>query len=130
MGIASIVLGAIKPGDCDYNDKMGLDVGEYLIGLGVASIVMSLTLAFLLSLMICGYDTATVGIIIIVVAVINALFGLAWFIVGAVILFRGNIDCIRDGSSHVIFALVLWCLSAFSLVKQCCIVTKQADSDA
>ena len=47
----------------------------------------------------------------ILVQVLNMVFGLIWFIIGGIILFRSNISCIRNGTAYVIYALVLWCLT-------------------
>ncbi|XWV25709.1 hypothetical protein QJ857_gp0036 [Tupanvirus soda lake] len=120
LGITSIVLGAIAPGECDYQDKMGLDTAQYLLGLGISSVVTCVLLIIFYLFLLCEACVPIAAIGIVVVSILNALFGLAWFIVGAVILFRGNVDCIRYGSTHVIYALVLWCISAFHLLKDCC----------
>ena len=120
LGITSVVIGSLSPGDCDFEDTMGLDVGQYLIGLGVFSIVVTMVSIILLILLICEVEPVPVGIALVVVNVISILFGTAWFIVGGIILFRGNIDCIKDGSMHVIYALVLWCLSALNIIFNLC----------
>ncbi|AUL77503.3 putative ORFan [Tupanvirus deep ocean] len=120
LGITSIVLGSISPGECDYEDKMGLDVSQYLLGLGISSVITCVLLIMFYLFLLCEACMPVAAFGIMIISVLNALFGLAWFIVGAVILFRGNLDCIRDGSSHVIYALVLWCISAFQILKDCC----------
>lgn len=125
LAITSIVLGSTSPGTCDYEDKMGLDVAKYLLGLGISSVITCVVLISCYVMLLCDAPVAQIGIVII--SILNALFGLAWFIVGAVILFRGNIDCIRNGSSHVIYALVLWCISALYFVKNCCSVKIHKD---
>jgi hypothetical protein len=125
LSIASIVLGAVHPGSCDYDDAMGINVSKYLLGLGIASLVFSVATVLLFIYILLFKDgeldseTGIVFGVYILLVVIQALFGMAFFIVGGVILFRGNIDCIRNGSSHVIFALVLWCLSAFQILQGC-----------
>ena len=121
LSIASIVLGVTHPGSCDVTDVMGLNVGQYLLGLGIGSLVISFLLLMVFVTLACcpnEYGVAA-SIPMIVLIVLNALFGFAWFIVGAIILFRGNIDCIKAGSTHVIYALVLWCISAVQIITDC-----------
>lgn len=114
LGITSIVLGAVKPGSCDYKDSMGLDIGQYLIGLGVANCALCvIIIAHIIWIVVTESKVAIFSATILIF--INALFGLAWFIIGGVILYRDNIQCIKQGSAHVIFALVLWCLTALQL---------------
>jgi hypothetical protein len=113
LGIACIVLGALHPGKCDVTDIMGLNISKYLLGLGIASVVTAVSLVICTICLMRGHLSAAVPILII--SILNVVFGLSWFIVGAIILFRSNLTCIRTGSSHVIFALVLWCISAFKM---------------
>lgn len=130
LAITSIILGATTPGNCDYTDVMGLDVGQYLLGLGISSITVTIVLILLIASFL--LDMKNIGIVCITlcVSVLSVFFGLCWFIIGAVILFRGNIECINSGSSHVIYALVLWSVSAFNLLLNCCCIrTKKPDSD-
>ena len=49
----------------------------------------------------------TCSLIYICVGCLVGLFSFAWFIVGAIILFNSNTDCIDIGSTHVVFALVV-----------------------
>lgn len=127
LGITSIVLGILKPGPCDYVDKMDLDVARYLLGLGISTIAVTIIIIVLLALILFEYAIKKVTIALIVVNIIAILFGIAWFIVGAIILFRSNIECIKVGSSHVIYALVLWCLSAISIFYSLTHINKMKD---
>ena len=120
LAITSVVLGAQQPGSCDIKDRMGLDVGDYLLGSGISGIVVCVLLSFMYILVLLDVSPYVAGGGALVVTVLSALFGLAWFIVGAIILYRGNIECIKEGSTHVIYALVMWCLSALSLLHNCC----------
>lgn len=118
LGIASTVLGFQKPGSCDYKDAMGLDVGQYLVGLGISSIALTIAMIVLMAIALTK-ESVVAGVILAIVHVLGSLFGLAWFIVGAIILFRGNIECINNASVHVIYALVLWCFSACGVIYSC-----------
>lgn len=106
---------------CDYTDVMGLNVSQYLLGLGIPSLIFACVLVICLSMVvICESPLSSIPIF--VIAILNGVFGTIWFIIGAVILFRSNIQCIQTGCVHVIFALVLWCLSALATLKSICSV--------
>ncbi len=131
LAIASTVLGALRPGQCDNIDIMGLDVGRYLLGSGISGLIVTTIFLILYVVMLRGGENSIIfsQLGVIVVTLVSALFGLAWFIVGAIVLFRSNIECIHLGSSHVIYALVMWCISAFNLFSTCCL-RKSSSSDA
>lgn len=114
--IACIVLGVQKPGACDHKDDMGLDVGDWLLGTGITYITLiTILLGKLFYLYMSGMKYgSTSKILDLILIIASALFGIAWTICGGVILFRSNIDCINDGSNHVIFALVIWCFSVLN----------------
>lgn len=122
LSIATVVIGALAPGPCDHVDVMGLDVAQYLLGLGIASLVtcVIMIISYILLMFESNIVAGVGGIVLIIISILNALFGIAWFIIGGIVLFRGNIDCIRNSSMHVVYALVLWCLSAFYFFKNCC----------
>lgn len=128
LGIASIVLGALHPGTCDVTDAMNLNVSKYLLGLGISSITVSMitTLLLIIFLISICCKNPILGLLsscaLIIFNIIVALFGTCWCIVGGVVLFRSNVDCIRVSSVHVIYALVLWCLSILGILKSCCSV--------
>lgn len=114
--ITCVVLGVQKPGECDHQDDMGLDVGDWLLGTGIAYIIIiTIYLGKLVYLFISGMKYGTISQILdVIILIASALFAIAWTICGGVILFRSNIECIKDGSKHVIFALVIWCFAAFN----------------
>lgn len=83
---------------CNNADLMGLKVSNYLLGLGLSGLISNLLI--LLVLGVCYSKIAEIMILIIVI--LNILFDISWFIVGAIILFRSNIECINTG-----YALIL-----------------------
>jgi hypothetical protein len=113
LGITSIVLSQTENSACDYTDQMGLDIKQYLLGSGIVSIIVACFVAAfgISSLCLKEFSLIPIGVAL----VLNSIFGIAWFVVGAVILFRSNTECIHEGSVPIIYALVLWCLSATSL---------------
>lgn len=126
LGIVSIVMGAVHPGTCDIKDIMGLNVSQYLLGLGISGVICSIIISILLIVFMVGVllDSTTLTTIasiqLIIFNIVILLFTIGWSTVGGVILFRTNIDCINSVSIHVIYALVLWCLSIVSMINICC----------
>jgi hypothetical protein len=115
IGIADIVL-SFKEKSCDTTDSIGLDVSKYLLGEGISSIATFVLIVINISLEYVHReeDLSMLGAYIIMI--INGLFSISWFIVGAIILFRSNIDCIKTGGSSIIYALVIWCIMIFKLI--------------
>lgn len=120
LAITDIVLGVLHPGTCDNMDIMGLSVAQYLIALGIFCLVYGTGAIIMTALILAGIAINIVALVLIVWTIICLLFNFSWFIVGAIVLFRSNISCINDGSTTVIYALVLWCLTAFFLIRDCC----------
>ena len=113
LGIASIVISQTQSDQCDYEDKIGLDIKEYLFIGGIVSVCVAFVVVVFGSIALC---ISCMKIPIIIVLVLNGLFAIAWFIIGAFILFRSNLECIKEGSIPVVYALVLWCLTAIGFV--------------
>ncbi len=112
LAITSIALSVQNGGVCDNLDVgTNLTVAKWLLGSGVASLIVTFFLCTSVFFMMTGSVVAK--LFAIVITIINTLFGLAWFIVGAFVLFRSNIDCIHEGVTYVSFALAMWCISAF-----------------
>lgn len=119
LAITSIVLGANSSKSCDITDPMGLNVGTYLIINGTVSIITTIICIALNIFLLFGCKN-NFYVWTFYLVILLCIFGFCWFIVGAVILFRSNIECINKHSVHVIFALVMWCISAFNILQNCC----------
>ena len=112
FAIASIVLGT-KEGQCDNTDIMGLNVADYLLGSGIASLV---TILLLVATAIGAINKSAVcGVLGIVSIVLSGLFSIAWTVVGGVILFRSNLDCIHSSYPYVCYAVFMWCWTVWSM---------------
>jgi len=109
-GIADIVLYKTMDG-CDNGDPLGLNIHQYIYGRGIANIVMP-GLIFLCITRFLS-DTLTVQYLNRAnnLLLTYGLFWLAWTIIGGIILFRSNIDCINSKDTLVIYTLVVWCAS-------------------
>lgn len=135
-GIISIVIAFLKPGNCDKVDYSGFDVSTYLMGFGFSNVIVSLFIIFQLIInSVAKYFkmlnlTKTIPLNIAVLQIIYGLFNIIWFIIGGIVLFRSNIECINSGSAHVIYALVLWCLSVCNIfINTFCQYKERNNSD-
>jgi len=118
--IASIVMGAVHPGKCDVSDSMGINVADWLLGSGVAALVFSIVSGLLAILFFIEIETESILVYVtltfqIIFGLAAFLFDVAWIIVGGVILFRSNRNCIDEASAIVVFALVNWILLVIAL---------------
>ncbi len=115
LAVASIVLSQ-QPSQCDHVDVgVNLSVGQWLLGYGIFSLVSTFSVCFLLWFFL--HTQAIVWFYMLIsISFLASLFGIAWFIVGGVVLFRSNLDCIRSGAPTVVFALAMWCLMALTVV--------------
>lgn len=114
LAIICIVLGAVHPSLCDHTDIMGLNTSGYLLGLGITSLVTSLALV-ILHITKRRINNPLLDTCIAYINGFNALFGTIWCIIGGVILYRSNVDCINVGSVQVVWGLVMWCLSVLHI---------------
>jgi hypothetical protein len=134
FAITSILMGILSPGECDHTvTAIGLNVSEYLLGSGIAALILIVLSIMTLSCMFTNDKSSECRIcnvaLTITINIISMIMGMIWFIIGAIILFRGNIDCIRAKSIHVIYALILWSVSAIKIINlyynrnnPCCII--------
>lgn len=134
LGIAMTVIGSIQLNTChdngtnittssictcDVTDPLtGLNVSQYLLGLGISSLIIAIALMITTGLSLSSESWA-VFVPVLILSIIAGIFGVAWFIVGGITFFNSNLQCIKSAAAHVIFALVLWCLSALQIFQNC-----------
>jgi len=129
LSIATIIIGATGPGTCDNIDIMNLNTSQWLIGLGISSLIFIVAYVCLSLIIIFPYDTRLTICSVscrIILSICHSLFGTAWIIIGGIILFRSQLDCINEGSITVIYGLVMWCISVFDCCIKCRFI---ADND-
>lgn len=117
--LPSIIVGAVAPCECDNTDPMGLNVAQYLLGFGIFSLIFNFSMAIIYLILFFKENILLIFILPFII-IANTIIFIAWFVIGAMILFRSNIECINSGSCHVIFALVVWFLSTFGIFCRCC----------
>lgn len=110
LSVTNIILSFFNPNKCNYIDKIGLDVSDYLLGLGISGLITSIFLFV-------SFYRKMKHIAILIVMILNSLFSIIWLIIGGIILFEENMECIKNGTSYVIYALVMWCLSSLNFYQ-------------
>lgn len=122
VNIIPIIIASTVNDTCDNTEPVGINSKDFLMGSGIAGLVVEFILfASIIMIIFCpDIIRALIGCVLLIVILMYMLFLLAWLIVGAVILFAGNIECINSGSPMVICALVYWCLLCLFFLAQCC----------
>lgn len=110
MGITCVVIGQAGRGQaCQKQDRSGLTLSEFLLGEGIANLV---TCGLMIIATIAGTcvgancaSCSTIGIV-----VLYMIFKVAWFIVGCIVFFRSNLDCVGEdtGILTVVVLILQW----------------------
>lgn len=119
IAIISLVISNLK-NQCEVTDMMGLSPHQYLLGLGISILIIE-TLIFSARFIIYCHQNGPICettflfyccFNYIILEILNFIFGLVWFVIGGIILFRSNIECIESGGIMIGFAVAVW-LSPF-----------------
>ena len=113
LSVVSIILPLTLASQCDNTDPIGLNVGQYLVISGIVSLTIYIPLTHHLFKMYKGLSKGISKSLTFAI-IVYTLFGFCWIGIGGIVLFRSNLECI--GSSHVSFALVLWCASSLNIL--------------
>ena len=121
-GIASLVTSVIV---C-VSMHITLIVNRFMMSLAILGTVLGLVWFFVGGLVLIRICAGMYFMLIgsnasecfpIFLLVLNTLLGLVWFIMGgAVLLFRTNIRFFNEGVTYMVYALAMWCISAFYIV--------------
>lgn len=121
--ITSLVLGLLDAEYCDNEDLSKLNVSDYLSGFGFIHISLILCYLIMSSFMTSSNRYNMVRrialSITLIIGFLTILSAIAWFMLGSVIVFRSNIECIEDKSLPVIFALVTLPMSTINIILFC-----------
>ncbi len=105
LSLTSLILSQ-QPTACDHvGAKININVAEWLVVFGVFNMVMFFGCCLMLWRILNRHFCPVGAMLTFFVS-----FGLAWFIMGAVVLFPANTDCIHQGDTNAVFALVMWAL--------------------
>jgi len=146
LAIAALVVGSEDYNCNNVDDGTNMTITDYLIFYGIVNFIYYgaiLLLILMQCIMVCS-STNNVkshgklntsdddsGVILCVMGgylflIIMLILNFVVFVMGAVIIFRSNIDCIKQGAGHVIFALVIWGISALQFLYE---LLKEDDKD-
>jgi hypothetical protein len=108
FGGASVAIALAPINSCDMLDAgTDLTMNHWLLGLGGLFLAIPLmTLITMFGLLLCGDLFACCIGLSTVVTVLCSCAYFPWAIVGAVVLFRSNMDCLHTGSPNAIWTLV------------------------
>jgi len=93
-----------------------LDINSCLLGYGlllIVAIIFNLIRMF-------NYPIS-----IILLAIFGLLFTIiliCWTIISGIIIFRDNINCLREKDRKTIFTLIIWCLLIYSFIMNTCFI--------
>jgi thiamine transporter ThiT len=115
IGIIDLVLSQVQT-SCDNTNGMNLNVQQYLLGQGIVEIILSVIYFFGHSILVFTKDEKPADkekliFVWLGLTFIPKIFSIIWFIIGGIIIFKSNTDCINQGATMVIFAIVLWAIS-------------------
>lgn len=117
--ITSVVIGALHKNDeCQYTDSIGLNLSQWLMGAGIGSIISLLSILTLIILTFLS-DSATAFASLFTLIILNSLFNIIYSIIGSVVLFRSNMECLTDGTDLGIMALIVLIFYWLSLIQTC-----------
>jgi asparagine N-glycosylation enzyme membrane subunit Stt3 len=114
--ITNIVLALINPFQCQYNNVMGENIMYYIVSISTANIIFILVLFF-------NYVTYVpnqmiLNINIVTYVIINYVIGIIWFIFGQIMLFKDCNNCALNGSTHIIYAVIMWILPLMHTLRK------------
>jgi hypothetical protein len=119
FAILAIMISGNNSDVCDHVDsEIGSNVRNYLIGFACAYLV-----TFLLMMLFCicakyvKCSQTWAELLFSATFFIHTVFTLIWFILGAIVLFRSNIDCLHQHSIYAVYALIIWCLTIVMFLK-------------
>lgn len=84
-------------------DSIGINLSDYLFASGISGFILNTLIlsVFISALLEVKFDTVAI-------LILNILFNIIWIIIGGIILFRSNIECINSRYNFTIYTLVLW----------------------
>lgn len=126
ISISEIVIGSLK-WTCNHEDPMNLSPNDVMLANGIISLFFVIFTSINIILIAKNIENISKMILFVINIIFFGLLSICFFIITAIVLFRSNIECIKNGSPFIIYQLVLWCISAFIILKNCC-ANKSNDS--
>lgn len=113
-GWTAFGIGLSAPLACDHFDPSGLNINRYLFGMGIASIVTYFCITSLT--FYCNCNDINVPRFVKTIYIFYNFFKICWFVLGGLVIFRSNMECISARESYAAYALCLWCVWCVEIV--------------
>ncbi len=125
--LASIIVGVeYMDDDCQKADPIGLSLSNWLLGMGISGVSMLFVVMVSYSSVLCLFGEEVLAVTVFILSLINGLFNIIYTTIGAVILFRNNVECIASGNALGELSLVVLIFYWISIVGTCCSAKKYA----
>ncbi len=130
--IASIWIGVRDRDDsCQTTDSIGLELHEWLLGAGIAGLgfFIIVLVQLIMTLLLVDDDLNNIsmstfmrgGITGTSISLASSIFAIVYSIIGGIVLFRSNLECLEDGGTTLgILSLVVILLYWIGIIRTCC----------
>ena len=112
FSVVNIVLYSVKDRYCNIRGDIGIDMAEYFLGSGIAGIALVILLCFFMYVNMSRMGMVTY----LIFTSILILFYIVWIIVGGIVLFKDNSECIDSSNPVAIYAVFFWVLTVVALI--------------
>ena len=124
--IASIAV-SVSDSDnsCQTTDSIGLELHEWLLGAGISGLIITIIMitvigGLFLSISRDSYVGAISStLVIFLLSLGSSIFSFVYSIIGAVILYRSNIDCLTDATPLGVMTQIVLCLYWLGILYTC-----------
>lgn len=104
-------------------DDMGIGPAEYLEiygGIGISlAFASGVVTCLCISTVLVPFAICLTWPTLLLLQLLQLIYSIIMIIIGGVVLYRSNLECIQQGSTLVICGVVVWCLLIIQLIMQC-----------
>jgi hypothetical protein len=113
---------SVLPSDhCSYADNLGFYASICVLGISIIGFILCVTLIVYHILILCKIDKIIYPqwpMLIIIISILNVIFGFAWLAIGGKFLYESNNNCKSNGFVHIFYAITLWIASIYYLYEE------------
>lgn len=101
---------------CDHDDPvLNMDMRGYFLGIIVLTLLSFIEISYISDQIVKRETRASDFQRLQIFHLAALIFSIIWFIIGGVIIFRSNMECIYRGEGEIIIILVIWGTSIFEI---------------
>jgi hypothetical protein len=117
--ITNIILVLFNPNQCQYQYNVtDTTIPYYIVSISTSNVIFILILFFNYITYVPGQMISNVNMITYII--INYVIGIIWLVIGEIVLFRDSNHCAINGSSHILYAVVIWILPLVHTIRKSC----------